>query len=121
MGKIEEAIKKINDEIQKDPTNQYLALVGEHIIDRITTEAAAASVLAEDKTLAGALDTIRRRLEKQAMEQYRASSRQSSCVSIVAPQEDIYSQARTYFGLSAAANPQSPAGKGICLSLEDFL
>lgn len=41
MGKIEEAIKKINTEIQKQPNNRYLALVGEHIIDQITTEAAA--------------------------------------------------------------------------------
>ncbi len=121
MGKIEEAIKKINDEIQKDPANQYIALVGEHIIDQITTEAAAASVLTEDKTLAGALETIRKRLEKQALEQYQASSRKSNCVNVVVPQEDIYSQARDYFGLAEAANSQSSAGKGICLSLEDFL
>lgn len=41
MGKIEDAIKKINTEIQKEPSNRYLALVGEHIIDNITSEAAS--------------------------------------------------------------------------------
>ena len=45
MGKIEDAIKKINTEIQKEPSNRYLALVGEHIIDNITSEAAAEKVL----------------------------------------------------------------------------
>lgn len=34
MGKIEDAIKKINTEIQKEPSNRYLALVGEHMITR---------------------------------------------------------------------------------------
>ena len=28
MGKIEDAIKKINTEIQKEPSNRYLALIG---------------------------------------------------------------------------------------------
>ena len=28
MGKIEDAMKKINAEIQKEPSNRYLALVG---------------------------------------------------------------------------------------------
>lgn len=110
MGKIEEAIKKINEEVQKDPTNQYLALVGEHIIDRITTEAAAASVLAEDKTLAG----VMRQIEAEAKKRSRGN-----CAVIA--DDIVYRWARDYFGLSETANPQSPAGKGICLSLEDFL
>lgn len=56
MGKIEDAIKKINTEIQKEPSNRYLALVGEHIIDNITSrKQAAEKVLKEEKTLAKAL------------------------------------------------------------------
>ena len=51
MGKIEDAIKKINTEIQKEPSNRYLALVGEHIIDNITSEAAAEKVLKEERRL----------------------------------------------------------------------
>ena len=58
MGKIEEAIKKINAEIQKQPNNEYLALIGEHIIDCITTEDTAEEVLKTEKTLAGALREI---------------------------------------------------------------
>ena len=52
MGKIEDAIKKINTEIQKEPSNRYLALIGEHIIDNITYEAAAEKVLKMERKLA---------------------------------------------------------------------
>ena len=38
MGKIENAIEKLNKDIQKHPQDQYRALVGEHLIDCITTE-----------------------------------------------------------------------------------
>ena len=65
MGKIEDAIKKINTEIQKEPSNRYLALVGEHIIDNITSEAAAEKVLKKEKTLAKALAGIENQASKQ--------------------------------------------------------
>lgn len=32
MGKIENAIEKLNNDIQKHPEDQYRALVGEHLI-----------------------------------------------------------------------------------------
>ena len=63
MGKIEDAIKKINTEIQKEPSNRYLALVGEHIIDNITSEAAAKKVLKKE-TLAKALAGIENQASK---------------------------------------------------------
>ena len=111
MGKIEDAIKKINTEIQKEPSNRYLALVGEHIIDNITSEAAAEKVLKEEKTLAKALGGIQNKASKQ---------KTGKCAVI----EDsvVYGWAREYFGLTA--NPQAPAEeakKGVCVSLEDFL
>lgn len=111
MGKIEDAIKKINTEIQKEPSNRYLALVGEHIIDNITSEAAAEKVLKEEKTLAKALGGIQNKASKQ---------KTGNCAVI----EDsvVYGWAREYFGLTA--NPQAPAEeakKGVCVSLEDFL
>ena len=113
MGKIEDAIKKINTEIQKEPSNRYMALIGEHIIDNITSEAAAEKVLKEEKTLAKALDGIQNKASKQ---------KTGNCAVI----EDavVYGWAREYFGLTGAANPQAPAEeakKGVCVSLEDFL
>ena len=56
MSRIEDAVKKINLEIQKEPDNGYIAVVGEYIIDCITSEEAADAVLAEGKTLSGALE-----------------------------------------------------------------
>ncbi len=112
MGKIDEAIKKINTEIQKQPNNRYLALVGEHIIDRITTEAAAEKVLKAEKTLARALTGIQNRASRQ---------KEGNCAVI----EDavVYGWAREYFDLTEEANPQTPAEapkKGVCVKLEDF-
>ena len=51
MSRIEDAVKKINLEIQKEPDNGYIAAVGEYIIDCITSEEAADAVLTEGKTL----------------------------------------------------------------------
>lgn len=68
MGKIEDAIKKINTEIQKEPSNRYMALIGEHIIDNITSEAAAEKVLKKEKTLAKALAGIENQASKQRKE-----------------------------------------------------
>ncbi|MGM9917572.1 hypothetical protein [Anaerotignum sp.] len=112
MGKIEEAIKKINTEIQKDPKNRYLALVGEHIIDQITTEEAAEKVLKEEKTLARALTGIENRARKQITGNHA-----------VIEDAVVYGWAREYFGLTEEANPQTPAEapkKGVCVKLEDF-
>ena len=40
MSRIEDAVKKINLDIQKEPDNGYIAAVGEYIIDCITSEEA---------------------------------------------------------------------------------
>ena len=111
MRKIEDAIKKINLQIQMSPNDKYRALIGEYIIDQITTEAAAEQILQAEKTLNRALVEITKKAEKQKM---------GNCVVI----EDavVYGWAREYFGLTA--NPQAPAEepkKGVCVSLEDFL
>ena len=51
MSRIEDAVKKINLEIQKEPDNGYIAAVGEYIIDCITSEEAADAVLTEGKKI----------------------------------------------------------------------
>lgn len=70
MGKIENAIEKLNNDIQKHPQDQYRALVGEHLIDCITTEEIADKVLEEGKTLEAALKTILSNAKKIAMKEH---------------------------------------------------
>lgn len=116
MGKIDKAIKKINTEIQKKPYDRYQALVGEHIIDCITTEMAADAVLSKDKTLSGALKEIWDKASLVGMAQ------QSTKTAVI---EDavVYKWAREYFGLTETADPQTSAEapkKGVCIKLEDF-
>lgn len=113
MGKIEEAIKKINIEVQKKPNDEYIALIGEHIIDQIATEEAADAVLQEEKTLDKAMEEIFKKAKAKA-----SGSR-------VAIRDDVvYGWAREYFGLekaAEAANPQTAAEKESGhLSLDDF-
>jgi hypothetical protein len=55
---IEKAIEKINTEMQKDPNNKYLEIIGHYIIDRCTDDITAARIAAEGKTLKGAMDAV---------------------------------------------------------------
>ena len=91
MGRIEEAIKKINEEVQKNHKNTYLVMVGEHIIDCITTEIAAEQVLAEKKTLSGCLQDITAKAQK----------RKQGNVAVI-DDATVYGWAREYFGLDKA-------------------
>jgi len=54
---MENAIAKINAEMQKDPDNTYLEIVGHYIIDRCAEPAVTAAVNG-GKTLAGAMEAI---------------------------------------------------------------
>ena len=118
MGKIEDAIKKINVEIQKEPNEEVLAKIGEYIIDQITTEEVAEKILAEDKSLKKIYDEIKEEAYKKALKERDGRS----CVGIGCDGEDTINRDLKYFGLTA--NPQAPAEetkKGVCVSLEDFL
>ncbi len=120
MGKIEDAVRKINDEIQKEPGNAYIAAVGEHIIDCITTEEAAEAVLAEGKTLSGALAEMHKDMEERARRKRSELKKGENCVEIVAPKEEVFKMARDHFGLPEPGT-RPAAKKGVSLSLEDFL
>lgn len=123
MGKIEEAIKKINDEVQKNHSNTYLVMVGEHIIDCIRTEADAEKVLEGKKNLSGCLGSITG----------KARHRKTGNVAVI-DDVTVYGWAREYFGLAAAeekkphlelVKPQTPAPKEepqkkSRLSMDDF-
>ena len=118
MGKIEDAIKKINVEIQKEPNEEVLAKIGEYIIDQITTEEVAEKILAEDKSLKKIYGEIKEEAYKKALTERNGRN----CVGIGCDGEDTINRVLKYFGLTA--NPQAPAEeakKGVCVSLEDFL
>lgn len=101
MGKIEEAIKKINIEVQKRPLRHQRTLVGEHIIDCITTEEAAEKILNPKKTLAGAMQEINT----------KAYSRKEDGVAMIEAAV-VYDWAREYFGLTTKhAKKQTEAVK----------
>ena len=107
--------KKINDEVQKNHANTYLVLIGEHIIDCITSEDATEKVLEKGKSLDGCLSHIQKEAAKQ------------KCGQVAVIQDTIvYQWAREYFGLAGegkAVKPQAPAEeliKSTHLSLEDF-
>lgn len=106
MGKVEEAIKKINTVIQERPNDRHRALIGEHIIDQITTEEAAEGILAPEKTLEGAMDEIERKARERAVR---------NCA--VIEDDVVFRWAREYFGISETTKPQPSAH----LSLDDFL
>lgn len=118
MSRIEDAVKKINLEIQKEPDNGYTAAVGEHIIDCIISEAAADAVLAEGKTLSGALEEIRKAVEERARKHHSVDKKNGNCVTLAVRDEEVFKMARDYFDLPET---RPKAKKGVSLSLEDFL
>ncbi len=61
----EQAIAKINTEMQKDPDNAYLEIIGHYIIDRCADEAVAAIVMAPGKSLSGAAAAVQSAARKK--------------------------------------------------------
>ena len=118
MSRIEDAVKKINLEIQKEPDNGYIAVVGEYIIDCITSEEAADAVLAKGKTLSGALEEIRKVMEDRARKHHSVDKKNGKCVALAVRGEEVFEMARDYFGLTET---RLKAKRGVSLSLEDFL
>lgn len=97
MGKIEDAIKKINDEVQKNHSNTYLVMVGEHIIDCITSEEAAEKVLEKGKSMQGCLSHI----------QTEAAKKKTGTVAVIQG-ATVYGWARKYFGLAVVEQKPHP-------------
>ncbi|MDY3927351.1 MAG: hypothetical protein SOZ12_08545 [Anaerotignum sp.] len=121
MGKIEEAIKKINADIQEEPEEDVLAKIGEYIIDQIRTEADAEAVLAEGKSLKKIFNEIREEAYKQALEKRKNGKTNRNYEAIGCDGESTLNRVMNYFGLGE--NPQTPAEapkKGVCVKLEDF-
>lgn len=92
----EQAIMKINTEMQKDPNNTYLEIIGHYVIDRCADEAVAASVMAENKNLSGAASAVRSAAQK---------NQKGSCG--VLKDSEVFDAIDLYFGLARDENARN--------------
>lgn len=117
----EEAIKKINDEMQKDPNNTYAEIIGHYVIDRCESAAVAALVLADGKNLKGAMEAVVAAARKV----------KSGNVAVLTP-DKVFGEVDRYFGMNTdqAAQQRAMSGLGApvqvqkkkpVLDLADFL
>lgn len=86
---MENAIKKINDEMQKQPDNQCLEIIGQYIIDRCSSQEDADKVNKDDKSLSGAF---------KAIEEFARKKATAGCA--VIKDNDIFDAIDEYFGFS---------------------
>lgn len=118
---IEKAIEKINAEMQKDPSDRYMEIIGHYIIDRC--DEALAVKIAEGKTLKDSMTAVERKAK---------SVRNGRSVVPMTPDE-LFGEVDKYFGLSSdaaaqwkaiglqSARPDPPAERGGGdINLDDF-
>lgn len=127
----DKAIEKINAEMQKKANDPYTEIVGHYIIDRCLDAACAEKVMADGKTLKGAMDAIMAKARKA----------KSGNVAVLTP-GDVFGAVDEHFGfdtneaaqfaaISSAAHSNAPVQQpqpktperatGSIISLEDFL
>lgn len=123
---IDNAIRKINTEMQKRPNDRYIEIIGQYIIDRVGGSAElAAKVAAASKSLGGAMAAILEEARK---------ARQGE-VAVLTP-DTVFGAVDKYFGFPKDTNAQMTAlngavptpvvtppiaAKPVALSLDDFL
>ena len=124
----DEAIAKINAEMQKNPNDLYTEIIGQYIIDRCSDEAVAAKAAAPGKSLAGAMSAV--------MAAAKAKKSAKNSVAVLTPAA-VFGEVDKYLGIpedraaqaaammaaggQAPAVPEvKPAGK-VSLDLADFL
>ena len=61
---MEKAIAAINAEMQKEPGNQYVEIIGQYLIDRCTAQTVADSIN-KGKTLSGAMEAVKSAVGKK--------------------------------------------------------
>ena len=111
----EKAIEKINNEMQKDPTDRFAEILGHYIIDRSENARDAEKVLKDGKSLKGAMDAVTEKARKA----------RHGNVAVLTP-EEVFGAVDDYFGFKKDGTAQGrqtgeKAPAGIALSLEDFL
>lgn len=102
MSKSLEAAAKINTEMQKDPQNLYMEIIGHYVIDRTAEEDAAACVLAHKKTLAGAMESVVERARKK----------QRGNAAVLMPDE-VFDAVDAYFGLHKSMKTREAAMRSV--------
>ena len=123
---IDQAIEKINAEMQKDPSNRYMEIIGHYVIDRCTDDITAAKVCTEKKTLKGAMEAVTAKARK---------AKTGNVAVLLA--SDVFCEVDRYFGLptdfvaqqkamsvaapgGAVSQPTPPPPAKLDLSLTDF-
>lgn len=87
---MEEAIKKINDEMQKYPGDMYTEIIGHYLIDRASAEPeVAGQILKAEKTLARSLEAV-----KAAAQKIKKGE-----VAVLTPAQ-VFGEIDRYFGLT---------------------
>ena len=110
----EDAIRRINEEMKRHPSDRMLEAVGQYLIDICTTEDTAKALLDEKKTIAGAISAMREAARKKQHGGYYA----------MAPDE-AWEIVRKYYGIKEAApaqnEPESAAKPGDSAAMDiDF-
>ena len=95
---MEKAIEKINAEMQKEPDNQYLEIVGHYVIDRCDTQQNADKVNNDKLTLEGAMKELTEIARKKA---------KKSCA--VMKDNEIFDCVDEYFGFEKDINKRVAA------------
>ena len=91
----EEAIRKINDEMQENPQDTYTEILGHYLIGRAADPGVAARLLKEDKTLKGAMKDV----------VAKARKKQKGNVAVLTPDE-VFDTVDAYFSI-----PKAPAAR----------
>lgn len=120
------AIEKINAEMQKDPSNRNLEIIGHYLIDRAADPAVAVKLLEEDKTLKGAFNLVTEKARAQ---------KSGNCA--VLSEGEVFGEVDKYFGLPKDVSAQLKAiglpdsvveayskhsgTSGVSVNLSDFL
>ena len=123
---IDQAIKKINAEMQKKANDRYTEIIGQYIIDRVGRSAElAAKVAVASKSLGGAMGVILSEARKAKQGE----------VAVLTP-DTVFGAVDKYFGFPQDVNAQMAAlngavpvltvtppiaAKPVSLSLDDFL
>ena len=117
---MEQALAKIHDELDKNKDNEYIQCIGAYLADYLRSNPdAAANIMAEGKTIAGSLDTMRK----------VAEGKKKGNMAVLTPAEG-YKAVFEYYGLyknddepaAVQSMVQQPAAKpGFSVSLTDLL
>ena len=116
---LEQAIKKLETEIEQNNNNSYIRVVGDYLLQHlIANPNSAEKIMAEGKTVAKSLDEMRKAAEKKKV---------GNCA--VLTDQEGFAVVLKYYGIEAAstmATAPAPAAKkapaaGFNVNLDDLL